>query len=272
MPFIPTPNPISTIDAPIQITNPGFHTSTNPDTNVIPLSMPSFNPSGQGGLKSKLSVVSDNKQKNNSKKVKKSKDTSEKSTNTSDKSTNTSDKDPDLLAGKKLSNKAAWNEIWKKYGHLVGLSGDKAYIYLLGQLLHESADFKYMEEIASGSKYEGRKDLGNIKKGDGKRFKGRGPIQVTGRSNYTKIYKEFFIPNGLGKYNIIEHPELGSDPRIGSLMTIGWLTVTAQGREAVAAMNRYDTKAATKSINGGYNGLDNRIKIVSRLLKEAGRV
>lgn len=104
MPFIPTPNPISTIDAPIQITNPGFHTSTNPDTNVIPLSMPSFNPSSQGELKGKLSVVSNTKQKNNPKKAERSKDTSDKSKDTS---TNTSDKDPDLLAGKKLSNKAA---------------------------------------------------------------------------------------------------------------------------------------------------------------------
>ena len=100
MPFIPTPNPISTIEAPIQIINPGLHASTNPDTNVIPLSMPSFNPSGKGELKDKISVVSNTKQKNGSKKIEKSKDISEKSTNTSD-------KDPDLLAGKKLSNKAA---------------------------------------------------------------------------------------------------------------------------------------------------------------------
>ena len=78
-----------------------------------------------------------------------------------------------------------------------------------------------MEEIGDGSKYEGRTDLGNTQKGDGKRYKGRGPIQVTGRNNYKKIYEEFFIPNGLGEYNIVENPELGSDPRIGSLMTIG---------------------------------------------------
>jgi len=44
----------------------------------------------------------------------------------------------------------------------------------LAQLLHESGDFKWMEEIASGAAYEGRKDLGNTQKGDGKRFKGRG--------------------------------------------------------------------------------------------------
>ena len=78
-----------------------------------------------------------------------------------------------------------------------------------------------MEEIASGDAYEGRKDLGNIRPGDGRRFKGRGPIQVTGRSNYEKIYKEFFVPNGLGQYDVVNNPELANDPEIGSLLTIG---------------------------------------------------
>src|SRR6185436_1802430 len=54
----------------------------------------------------------------------------------------------------------------------------------LAQLGHESMSFRYMEEIASGAAYEGRKDLGNTHTGDGKRFKGRGPIQLTGRANY----------------------------------------------------------------------------------------
>ena len=52
------------------------------------------------------------------------------------------------------------------------------------QLAHESVSLRYFEEIASGSAYEGRRDLGNIHPGDGVRYKGRGPIQLTGRSNY----------------------------------------------------------------------------------------
>ena len=126
-----------------------------------------------------------------------------------------------------------------------------------------------MEEIADGSAYEGRKDLGNTQKGDGKKYKGRGPIQVTGRNNYKKIYEEFFVPNGLGEYNIVENPELGSDPKIGSLMTIGWLYTNPK---AIEALNNHDTKAATEAINGGLNGLSNRNEITNRLLKEAGLV
>lgn len=164
------------------------------------------------------------------------------------------------------TNESIWNDVWKQYGSKLGLKDDKAYIHLLGQLKHESGDFNYMEEIADGSVYEGRKDLGNTQKGDGKRYKGRGPIQVTGRNNYKKIYEEFFVPNGLGEYNIVENPELGSDPRIGSLMTIGWLKINPK---AIDALNNHDIKASTEAINGGLNGLSDRINITNKLLKES---
>lgn len=62
----------------------------------------------------------------------------------------------------------------------------------------ESGSLMYNKEIASGSVYEGRKDLGNTQAGDGVRFKGRGLIQITGRANYLALSKalgEDFIKN-----------------------------------------------------------------------------
>ena len=166
------------------------------------------------------------------------------------------------------SNESVWNDVWDKYGTKLGLKDEKAYLYLLGQVKHESGDFKYMEEIADGSAYEGRKDLGNTNKGDGKRYKGRGPIQVTGRSNYEKIYKDFFVPNGLGNYDIVNNPELANNPEIGSLLSIGWLAVTDNGRRAIAESNNYNIENLTKAINGGYNGLSDRIRRTNELLKQ----
>lgn len=74
----------------------------------------------------------------------------------------------------------AIEEAWATYG-----DGDqRKFAYILATALHESDRFKTMQEYASGAAYEGRHDLGNTVPGDGRRFKGRGFVQLTGRKNY----------------------------------------------------------------------------------------
>jgi putative chitinase len=62
--------------------------------------------------------------------------------------------------------------------------------HFMAQIGHESGGLRWLEEIADGSAYEGRFDLGNTQPGDGRRFKGAGAIQLTGRANY-ESFSEF---------------------------------------------------------------------------------
>ena len=73
----------------------------------------------------------------------------------------------------------------------------------LAQIAHESGSLRYTREIASGAAYEGRGDLGNTEPGDGIRFKGRGLIQITGRSNYKRVSKALY-----GDLRLLKQPEL----------------------------------------------------------------
>ena len=59
--------------------------------------------------------------------------------------------------------------------------------HFLAQVGHESGGLRWMLELASGDAYEGRQDLGNTRAGDGRRFKGAGAIQLTGRYNYQRF-------------------------------------------------------------------------------------
>lgn len=123
----------------------------------------------------------------------------------------------------------------------------------LAQLAHESAELRYMEEIASGAAYEGRRDLGNTEPGDGKRYKGRGPIQLTGRANY-ETYGELL---GL---DLIESPTIAATPEVG--FRIAGQFWKLKGLNELADQQNFEK--ITRRINGGLNGQEDRVKYYER--------
>ncbi len=117
----------------------------------------------------------------------------------------------------------------------------------IAQLAHESIGLMYFEELASGSAYEGRRDLGNVYAGDGKRYKGRGPIQLTGRANYRAAGQALGV-------DLEGNPELAAHPEIGFRIA-AWYWQT-RGLNKLADVGDFDR--ITLLINGGYNGAQSR--------------
>lgn len=129
--------------------------------------------------------------------------------------------------------------------------------HFLAQVLHESGAFKYNKEIwgptTAQKGYEGRKDLGNTGPGDGIKFKGRGLIQLTGRANYAAASKEF------GE-DFINNPVLLESYPYAALIA-GWFW-HKRGLNTYADAD--DVRTITKRINGGFNGLEDRLHWLTR--------
>jgi putative chitinase len=149
----------------------------------------------------------------------------------------------------------------------------------LAQVGHESGGLFYTEELASGAAYEGRKSLGNTQPGDGVRFKGRGLIQITGRANYQALSDYF-------KVDFINNPALlggqkstacSPDQLKYASLSAGWFWNRSNLNAIADQMNitsdvghdgdnnvSADTNLSlfttiTKKINGGINGLQDRV-------------
>ncbi|MCD0155995.1 glycoside hydrolase, family 19 [Deinococcus sp. 6GRE01] len=121
----------------------------------------------------------------------------------------------------------------------------------VAQLAHESAGFKYLEEIwgptPAQRRYEGRADLGNTQAGDGYRFRGRGWIQLTGRHNY-RTY------GGLLNLPLEAQPDLAAQPGTAARIACAYW----DQRKLNALADAGDFAGITYLINGGTNGAADR--------------
>lgn len=122
--------------------------------------------------------------------------------------------------------------------------------HFLSQIAHESGGGQWLCEIASGAAYEGRRDLGNVYPGDGRKYKGGGYVQLTGRYNYSKLAEY------LKDSRVLEE---------GCVYIASHLPATASGFwwTVLNHMNDFVDRGAsveqvTRRVNGGTNGLESR--------------
>ncbi len=129
----------------------------------------------------------------------------------------------------------------------------------IAQVMHESVEFRYLRELG-GDAYLAKYDTGRLAEqlgntpgadGDGQKYCGRGLIQITGRKNY------WAVTNALG-IDLIARPELLEQPDLAVRSACWWWD--AHGLNDLA--DAHDTQnfyRITRIINGGLNGIDDRV-------------
>jgi putative chitinase len=125
----------------------------------------------------------------------------------------------------------------------------------LGQLALESGELRWWVEWSNGMQYNGRKDLGNGPN-DGPRYKGRSPIQLTGRANYRAAGADLGI-------DLEGQPELAAHPDVGFRIA-GWYWDLKSLNELA---DERDYREITKRINGGYRHIQERYAYYYRALE-----
>lgn len=133
--------------------------------------------------------------------------------------------------------------------------------HFLTQVLVESNFFRYIQDIESGARFEGSKELGNTEKGDGRRFVGRGYIKLVGREEY-KNYKEF---SGI---DVITYPHVVTTPKI-AMDIAGWLWTK---KSLNIPADRDSLEEVTKLLVGDYLIMREREEALKKVKKAIGLI
>lgn len=137
----------------------------------------------------------------------------------------------------------------------------------LGQCAHESGGWTFDHELWGNTPaqkgYEGRRDLGNTQPGDGYRFRGRSGLQITGRANYAQFTT--WVRQNVTSIapDFEDQPEaMLTDPWEGLTLPFFWET---HGLEDAA--ETADVAKVTRIVNGGQNGLAERVAYTDRAMQ-----
>lgn len=140
----------------------------------------------------------------------------------------------------------------------------------IAQLAHESGEFRYMQELADGSAYDNRADLGNTRQeaiqiaeahgsSPGRWWKGHGPIQITGFDNHrdcsTALYGDPMV--------LLNEPMKLTRPTDGC-RAAAWFWNTRNLSQWADKNTEEAFKAITRRINGGLNGWHDRLRYWER--------
>jgi putative chitinase len=124
----------------------------------------------------------------------------------------------------------------------------------------DSTPYHRKPEMIANVIYANRMGNGDTASGEGYKFRGRGPIQLTGKDNYWKFASDFFED----PETVMDDPDLVTDDIPTSLYSALWFWNKNN-------LNKYadasDIKGMTKVINGGYIGLEDRIHHYDHAIK-----
>lgn len=169
-----------------------------------------------------------------------------------------------------LHRAALWAPVLRPALQLADITTPRRLAHWLGQIGHESGRLRYVREIWGPTPQQARYEpatrlsrvLGNVRTGDGKRYMGRGLIQVTGRANHGHTTARARELVGEAAPDFVEAPALLETPE--------WAALSAAIYWRDRGLNRWadadDLLTLTRRINGGTNGLADRQAIYTQSL------
>ena len=159
---------------------------------------------------------------------------------------------PNAPKAKRLASLPILNQVMRDYE----INNERRAAAWLATLAAESGELKYQQELADGSAYEGRRDLGNTQPGDGKKFKGHGRIQITGRDNHTAYTHYLKGRRHLPFVDFVKEPQRLAD-ELYATDSAGWFWAVLHDLNSLADRRQFLRTQTTVNGRNKRTGLPN---------------